>query len=304
MMRTSRKERPFYDKRQEELKISKIINTRKINDNDSVNYVKINDEIRITHNSFHNKVAHMKKINNYFGVNTETGELIEFKRSQNRGQRICDFKRSLSNLRDIIKLNVTDLEKCFFITLTYEDNISDRNVLRKDFDNFIRKFRRKFGKCKYINAVEYQGRGALHCHLIVIFYDIPTVLITNEDINKCWKHGSADIGPVTSAEADAKYLTNFLFEYDEKNEDLDYQFKSKKQRKGERISFYDSNSRLYNCSQDIKRPEVVKNITYGEVKEKFGLTKCEKSLSIWNDDNNIVTIENYKTKKEEFDEIN
>lgn len=286
-------------KRLEISKISKIINTRKINDNDSVNYTLINDEIRITHNSFHNTVARMKKMNNRFGINVETGELIEFNRSQNRGQRICDFKRSLSNLRDIIKLNVVELEKCFFITLTYEDNISDRNVLRKDFDNFIRKFRRKFGGCKYINAVEYQGRGALHCHLIVIFNEVPIVSITNEDINKCWKLGSANIGPVTSAEADAKYLTNFLFGYNEDNEDLDYQFKSKKQRKSERIGFYKSNSRLYSCSQDIKRPEVVKNVSYSEVKKMFNLTECEKSLSIWNDDNNIVTIENYKIGKEE-----
>ena len=35
----------------------------------------------------------------------------------------------------IIKLNVIELEKCFFITLTYEDNIFDREVFRKDFEN-------------------------------------------------------------------------------------------------------------------------------------------------------------------------
>ena len=101
--------------------MANIINTRTINDSDIVKVIKINDELRVVHNSFNNRVNRMRKIDKYHGVNTETGEIIPFNRSENRGQRICDFKHSLSSLRDIIKLNVVDLEKCFFITLTYKD---------------------------------------------------------------------------------------------------------------------------------------------------------------------------------------
>lgn len=277
--------------------MSNIIKSKQINDNDLINYVKINNDLRIVKNSYHNTVARMQKLDSNTGLNLETGEVIEFKRSQNRSQRMCDFKRSLSTLRDIIKLNVVELEKCFFITLTYEDNISDREVLKKDFNNFIRKFRRRFGNCEYINAIEYQNRGALHCHLIVIFDEIPTFTITNDDIIKCWKHGSVNIGPVTSAEADAKYLTNFLFEYKEEKEDLDYIFKNKKQRKSERVCYYPSHSRLFNCSQGIKRPEVIKNIPYNEAISMFDSIELTNTLSIYNDDGNIVTIENYKINK-------
>ena len=278
--------------------MANIINTKKINDNDIVNYVKINNDLRIVKNSFHNTVHRMRKLDSNRGVNIETGEIIEFKRSQNRSQRMCDFKKSLSKLRDIIKLNVVDLEKSLFITLTYDDNISDREVFRKDFENFIKKFRRRYGNCEYIKPVEYQGRGAIHCHLIIIFEKAPTFSIKNEDIFKCWKHGSVDVGPIESAEATAKYLTNFPFEYNEFNEDLEYWFKSKKQKKGERISFYAPYEKLYSCSKGIERPETVKNIPYNEVKEKFSLNEAESSLTIWNDDNNIVTIENYKIDKE------
>ena len=278
--------------------MANIINTKKINDNDIVNYVKINNDLRIVKNSFHNTVHRMQKLDCNRGVNVETGEIIEFKRSLNRSQRMCDFKRSLSKLRDIIKLNVVDLEKCLFITLTYDDNISDREVFRKDFENFIKKFRRRYGKCEYIKPVEYQGRGAIHCHLIIIFEKAPTVSITNENIVKCWKHGSVDVGTIESPEATAKYLTNFPFEYNESNEDLDYWFKTKKQKKSERVSFYAPHEKLYSCSKGIKHPETIKNIPYNEVKEKFSLNEAENSLTIWNDDNNIVTIENYKIKNE------
>lgn len=278
--------------------MANIINTRTINDSDIVKVIKINDELRVVHNSFNNRVNRMRKIDKYHGVNTETGEIIPFNRSENRSQRICDFKHSLSSLRDIIKLNVVDLEKCFFITLTYKDNISDREKFRKDFENFIKKFRRRYGDCEYIKPVEYQGRGAIHCHLIIIFEKAPTVSITNENIVKCWKHGSVDVGTIESPEATAKYLTNFPFEYNESNEDLDYWFKTKKQKKGERVSFYAPHEKLYSCSKGIKHPETIKNIPYNEVKEKFSLNEAESSLTIWNDDNNIVTIENYKIDKE------
>ena len=277
--------------------MANIITSRTINNHDVVKTTKINNELRIIHSSYHNTVARMQKLDSNTGLNLETGEVIEFKRSQNRSQRMCDFKRSLSTLRDIIKLNVVELEKCFFITLTYEDNISDREVLKKDFNNFIRKFRRRFGNCEHINAIEYQNRGALHCHLIVIFDEIPTFTITNDDIIKCWKHGSVNIGPVTSAEADAKYLTNFLIEYKEEKEDLDYIFKNKKQRKSERVCYYPSHSRLFNCSQGIKRPEVIKNIPYNEAISMFDSIELTNTLSIYNDDGNIVTIENYKINK-------
>lgn len=274
--------------------MANIINKRIINDSDIVKLIEINDELRIVHNSFNNRVNRMRKIDKYHGVNTETGEIIQFNCSENRSQRMCDFKRSLSNLRDIIKHNVVELEKCFFITLTYDDNISDREVFRKDFDYFIRRFRDHFGICEYIKPIEYQGRGAIHCHLIVIFDKVPTFIITSKDIKKYWKHGSVDIGPITSAEATAKYLTNFLFEYTESNNDLDYWFKSKKQKKGERTIFYKPHEKLYSCSQKIKRPKKFANITYSEAKNKFDTIELKSSLSIYNDDGNIVTVENYK----------
>ena len=128
----------------------------------------------------------------------------------------------------------------------------------------------------------------------MIFDEVPTVPITTEEINKCWKHGSADIGSITSADATAKYLTNFLFEYKESNKDLDYWFKSKKQKKGERAVFYKPHEKLYSCSQKIKRPKKVANITYSEAKNKFDTIELKSSLSLYNDDGNIVTIENYK----------
>ena len=94
--------------------MANIITNRTINNEDVVKTTKINNELRIIHNSYHNTLPRMIKSNNSFGINVKTGEVLQFNRSTNRSQRMCDFKRSLSTIRDIIKLNVVELEKCFF----------------------------------------------------------------------------------------------------------------------------------------------------------------------------------------------
>lgn len=275
----------------------RIINHRKIKDNTFVKKIITGDTARIVNNSFHNDKPRMIRIDKDHGVNPETGELIVFNHSVNRRERMADFRRSLSALRDLILTNVVDLPRCFFVTITYDENISDKKRLQKDFPNFIKKVRRKYGRCEYIQVVEFQGRGALHCHVILIFDEVPSISIGDEQIRKCWALGSVNSGPITSAEATAKYLTNYLFEYQLYREKWDDYCKSKKQKKGERVPFYESGSHLYNPSRGIRRPIVVKGITYAEAKESLGDAECIDAKTLVYDNCNVVTIENYRIKE-------
>lgn len=281
----------------------KVLKTKDIRETDSVKKIVTGDTARIVNNSFHNDKPRMIRINKDHGVIIETGELIEFNHSGNRGERLPDFRRSLSTLRDIILTNVIDLPKCFLVTITYDENISDREQLQKDFVNFIKKVRRKLGACEYIKGVEFQGRGALHCHVILIFDEVPQAPVDDEQIRKCWRLGSVNAGQIASAEATAKYLTNFPFEYRLYQEKWDDYCKSKKQKKSERIAFYKSGSRLYSCSSGIKKPTVIKGITYAEAKQSLANAECVDARTLLCDNCAIVTIENYKLK-EELDEAN
>lgn len=276
----------------------KMVKTRPIKETDFVKKIITGDTARIVNNSFHNDKPRMIRIDKDHGVNVETGELIEFNHSVNRRERMPDFRRSLSALRDIILTNVIDLSKCFLVTITYDENISDRKQLQKDFINFIKKVRRKYGSCEYIKGVEFQGRGALHCHVILIFDEVPSVSIGDEQIRKCWDLGSVNSGPIASAEATAKYLTNFPFEYQLYREKWDDYCKSKKQKKSERVAFYKSGSRLYSCSSGIQRPIVIKGLTYAEAKESLGDAKRVDAKTMLCDNSTVVTIENYRLKEE------
>ncbi len=276
----------------------KMVKTRPIKETALVKKIITGDTARIVNNSFHNDKPRMIRIDKDHGVNPETGELIVFNHSVNRRERMPDFRRSLSALRDIILTNVTDLSRCFLVTITYDENVSDRKQLQKDFINFIKKVRRKYGSCEYIKGVEFQGRGALHCHVILIFDEIPQVSIGDEQIRKCWKLGSVNAGQIASADATAKYLTNFPFEYQQYREHWDDYCKSKKQKKGERVPFYESGSRLYSYSSGIQRPIVVKGITYAEAKESLGDAECIDAKTLVYDNCNVVTIENYRVKED------
>ncbi|WP_140925316.1 rolling circle replication-associated protein [Apilactobacillus micheneri] len=58
-------------------------------------------------------------------------------------------------------------KNCYFITLTFRDNIDDVELANKIFKSFIRKMRiHSKSQFKYISVIEFQKRGAIHYHMI------------------------------------------------------------------------------------------------------------------------------------------
>lgn len=280
----------------------KFTKTKAIDPEEKVKLVIVNDNIRVIHNSFNNYRNNMRKLSKDHGVNLDTGELIEFKHNVNRSDRMPDFARSLSKLHDLILTNVCDITKCYFITVTYaEENVTPKK-LNNDIDNLIKKIKRRYGHCEYINVVELQGRGVWHCHIILIFDEHVITPIDQKDVEMCWGLGSARIKPIVSAEGIARYLTNYIFGFDADEIESDDRYKSKKQKKSERISMYPTGFRLYRRSKGIKGPTVIKGLSHHAAKEKFSLDEPESITGMLciNDvtgAKNFVTVEKYRTNK-------
>lgn len=55
----------------------------------------------------------------------ETGEIKEKKKSESRYQSPKSVRRSIHRLMDLIRCNVTEPEKCKWLTLTYSDVMTD-----------------------------------------------------------------------------------------------------------------------------------------------------------------------------------
>ena len=88
------------------------------------------------------------------------------------------------------KLECQRLAKCnskewkTFITLTYEENITNIDEAKKDFRYFIDKVQRVYKDLKYICIPEFQKRGAVHFHLLTNIAKDNNKLIFLQEDNK------------------------------------------------------------------------------------------------------------------------
>jgi len=72
-------------------------------------------------------------------------------------------KRAKQTVRHLIKSGACD----HMLTFTYRENITDRALVGKHWQDFVRLYRVRYPDWAYVAVLEYQGRGALHIHVAV-----------------------------------------------------------------------------------------------------------------------------------------
>ena len=252
-------------------------------------------------------------------VNLETGEVKECNHIENRSESKLQVSQSLKRLRDYINYNLVDTKKCKWICLTYAENMTDTKRLYLDFDKFIKKLRYHYGHFEYIVAMEPQGRGAWHAHLILIFTkDAP--YIPNKTLSELWAQGYTKTQKLdNNIDNIGAYLTAYLGDMElnqcienkvsyNKNDIKvvdtigDMKLKTpKKFVKGGRLSMYPPNFNIYRISKGIKKPEKT-YMSYKEAKEKIGefSPTYSKALSLHDNESNFsntIVYEYYNTKR-------
>ena len=103
--------------------------------------------------------------------------------------------------------------KTKFMTLTFQDNISDITYTNMEFSKFIKRltyhiYNQKQQRLKYIATWEKQKRGAIHYH--VIFFDFP--YIQKNELERLWGHGFVHINQidVDSRENRGRYVSKYF----------------------------------------------------------------------------------------------
>ena len=164
----------------------------------------------------------------YVAENNYVYEMRDYIKTVNRSEGPNELRKTFKRIRSIINTNVTDVRKCKFITLTYAENMTDTEQLKKDLSAFNKRFKRYIkslcddkGKNKeldfeYISVCEPQGRGAWHAHIIYIF-NKQIQFIKNSEVERIWKSGNSDTkrGFTTTRKIDnvdnvGAYLTAYL----------------------------------------------------------------------------------------------
>lgn len=237
-----------------------------------------------------NGTCYIKKISDEEYIDLRTGEVKQSNKIKNRSENKESLKKTFAKLRDYINTNCVDLQNIRFVTLTYQENMTDSKRLMSDTEKLRKKMFHKFGKFEYIAVAEPQGRGAWHTHELWIF-DGKAPYIDQEWLEKCmwWPivgKGSVTVSKIDSVDNLGAYLTAYmtdisLSEFDALNLDHGDDFKVESKEingqikrfvKGGRLQLYPPKFNIIRKSKGIKEPEV-EEMSYWKAQKKIGSAK-------------------------------
>lgn len=302
------------------MEVTKIDNMQ-IDVNAKVRIKEMGNITEIMYSNSYASTCSIKKLNKYEYLDLETGEVKEFKKMENRACDISSVRKSLGRLRDYINTNVTDVNNCKWVTLTYAENMTDPKKLYDDFKKFNMRLK-YFLKVnyEYIVAMEPQGRGAWHAHMLLIF-DNKAPWIANDDMFRIWKNGWTTTKKLDDVDNVGAYLTSYMCDVlvDDVKDMLEESpellrklidgslmgkevqvdergvIVTKTVVKGARLYLYPPQFNLYRCSKGIEKPVIFYD-TEKNAQKKVGSAKptYEKSIQLEDVEKDFKKVLNYR----------
>lgn len=260
--------------------------------------------------------VNIQKIDKDQYVVLATGEVKDFQHTINRADNKTSVAKSLANLRDLLNTNITDTSCCLWVTLTYKENMQDNKRLYQDFRKFHMRMlhylkQNSLPTYEYIVAMEPQGRGAWHAHLVMIFPD-KAPFIPNDTLADIWGHGFTKTKSLKDVDNVGLYLTAYLTDMEitdailesgkikgdlraVNTQDGQGNKQTKAVVKGVRLNLYPPGFRIYRTSRGIKKPRVV-NCTEAEAMEEVGDAPMtfERTIKVMDDSGKGFNIINYR----------
>lgn len=116
--------------------------------------------------------------------------------------------RAKKQVYRLINSNAYVLKK--FVTLTFEENLTDIKKANRCFKTFIQRLNYYLevnhkSKLKYVAVIEFQQRGAIHYHLLC---NAP--YIENQVLNKIWGNGFVKINKIDNVDNVGAYVTKYM----------------------------------------------------------------------------------------------
>lgn len=205
-----------------------------------------------------NDKCHAIKLDGKHWIDPETGEIHEYEKdSDKRTDNTQELLRTFATIRALVNTNCKDPKRIRWITLTYAENMTDTKRLKRDFNTFWKRFKRRWGDAEYISVIEPQGRGAWHVHLIAI-WDGAAPFIPNAELRECWGHGFVKVNAVREdCDNLGAYLSAYLADIEVPSDGTEKQVDGQKKRfkKRGRLHMYPAHMQIYRTSRGIERPD-------------------------------------------------
>ncbi len=186
-----------------------------------------------------------KTVNNKKKIVEEFSESVKSTKEENRARTMREARNKM-----ILYINANfdkwkdEKGKPFnsvFLTLTFKENITDITEANYEFKKFIQRLNNhitgyKKSYLKYVNAIEFQKRGAVHYHCVL--FNMP--FIPKGIIEDIWGHGYIFINKINNASGVGKYISKYITK-----------------------SFEDKRlwgKKCYSISLGLKKPTIIRNI--------------------------------------------
>ncbi|WP_171014998.1 rolling circle replication-associated protein [Culicoidibacter larvae] len=163
-------------------------------------------------------------------------------------------RRAKNQLERLILCNIGQYHTSDkFLTVTFAENIQDREIANYLFMKFIQRLRYHFGTFEYLAVPELQNRGAIHYHILL--FGLP--FISKDHLADIWKHGYIKINAVERYYNLAHYIAKYI------NKDFETGRKKAQKR--------------YMSSRGLKKPIIEYNIDL-EVEKQNGIILYEDTF--------------------------
>lgn len=202
-------------------------------------------------------------------IDLRSGEIKQAQHSESRGDAMsaANLRRTFKRMRGLINANWFGDNNELLITLTYKENMQDTKRLAHDLDVFNKRMKRTLGEIKYLTAVEPQGRGAWHAHILVKQLTSHYTYWPHEDVSRCWEHGQIiDVQRLRNCDNVGAYLSAYLTDLPAEDGQpvtdplqlREVGSAPKRVIKGGRLHLYPRGMRIYRASQNLTQPEIKK----------------------------------------------
>lgn len=276
--------------------------------------VRAGDVVDVTYHKEHLSTG-IQKLNAQEYMVLSTGEILNYNATgETKADTLDQVRESMRELMRTVNANDDNIRnKGLWVTLTYAENMTDQQRLRKDMAYLMLKLRKKYGPLVYIKVKEPQERGAWHMHLFIwkpkpkhvapvaemealwgkATWQESKLYIPKDELEKLWGHGFAKVKRVEDVDNIGAYLTAYLTNIKD----------GEKTRKGARLNLYPKGMRIWDCSRGVERPVVEKWKPPNRVRSLVGTTTpcyAPSPVEIYGDDGRLLDVvrhEQYNMKR-------
>lgn len=172
------------------------------------------------------------------------------------------IRKSMNKVNDYILNNFSGGSNELFLTLTYKEQMYDMDQLKKDYDYFWKRLKRKYQSLEYLYVVEMQeDRNSLHLHVLLKDTKHKKLYIPYEDLTRLWNKGHIWVSKINLKETSG--LINAINKKEKTAIGRVRKYMTKVQTKFK----VPKNKNIYSKSKGIVAPTIIK-MTYKEA-EKF-----------------------------------